>query len=116
MGFGEGEGARGNAAAITGNGKSDGAEVRGVLGANEVDGGSTLAVDPFAVEGVESPDAIESESSGGANASFRDGNGIKGFDGMEANERKGRNKERGRHEKSVSKRVAGWQASRTSGS
>ena len=111
VGLGEGESARRDTAAITGNGKSDGAEVRGIAGANEMDGGSALAVHPLAVDGVESPEAVESESAGGADASLADGNRIEGLDGMEANERKDRNTDWGRHEKSVSKTVARWQAS-----
>jgi hypothetical protein len=111
VGLGEGKSTRGDTAAITGNRKSDGAEVRGVVGANEMDGGSALAVHPLAVDGIEGPDAVESESAGGADTSFVNGNRIEGLDGMEANERKGRNTDWGRHEKSVSKTVAKWQAS-----
>ena len=110
VGLGEDESARGDTAAITGNGKSDGAKVRGVVGANEMDGGSALAIHPLAVGGVESPGAVESESTGGADASLADGNGIEGLDGVETNKRKGRNTDLVRHEKSVSKTVARWQA------
>ena len=105
VGLGEDESARGDTAAITGNGKSDGAKVRGVVGANEMDGGSALAVDPSAVGGVKSPNAVESESAAGADASFGNGNRVDGLDRMETNDSKGRNSGHGRHEKSVSKTV-----------
>jgi len=84
VGFGEGEGARGDFAAITGDGEGDFAEIGGVDGADEVNGGSALAVDPFAVDGVESPGAIEGEAAGGADAGFGDGDGVEGFDGVKA--------------------------------
>jgi hypothetical protein len=91
IGFGEGKSVRGNATAVTRSGESDGAEVGRVIGANEVDGGSALAVDPFAVDGIESPDTVESESAGGTDASLGNGDGVEGFDGMETDECEGRN-------------------------
>src|SRR5882762_8889543 len=50
-----------------------------------MNGGCAFAVDPFAVDGIEGPRAIEGESSGRADASFGDGDGIEGLDGVEAN-------------------------------
>ena len=50
-----------------------------------MDGGCAFAVDPFAVDGIEGPRAIEGESSGRADAGFGDGDGIEGLDGVEAN-------------------------------
>jgi hypothetical protein len=84
VGSGEGEGARGDFAAIAGDGEGDFAQVVGVVGTDKVDGGSALAVDPFAVDGVESPGAVEGEATGRADAGFGDGDGIERFDGMEA--------------------------------
>ena len=84
VGFRESEGARGNFAAIAGDGEGDFAKVGGVVGADEVDGGGALAVDPFAVDGIEGPGAIEGEAAGGTDAGFRDGDGVEGFDGVEA--------------------------------
>src|SRR5258707_15605496 len=43
-----------------------------------------FAVDPFAVDGVERPGTVESEAAGGADAGFGHGDGIEGFDGVEA--------------------------------
>lgn len=84
VGFGEGEGARRDAAEVGGDGESDGAEVGGVAGADVVDERSALAVDPSAVDGIEGPGAVESEPAGGGDAGFGNGDGIEGFDGMEA--------------------------------
>jgi hypothetical protein len=67
---GEGEGARRNFAAIAGHGERDAAEVRGIVGADEMDGGSALAVYPFAVYGIEGPSAVEFEAAGPADACF----------------------------------------------
>ena len=49
-----------------------------------MDEGSALAIDPFAVNGIEGPGAVEGETAGGRDAGLGDGNGIEGFDGMEA--------------------------------
>lgn len=54
-------------------------------------GGSALAVDPFAINGVESPDAVEGESASGTDTSLGDGDGVEGLDGMETNENKSGN-------------------------
>jgi len=81
---GKGEGAGGDFAAIAGDGEGDFAEVGSVTGADQMDGLRAFAVDPFAVDGVEGPGAIESEAAGGADAGFGDGDGIEGFDGVEA--------------------------------
>ena len=82
VGAGEGEGARGNFAAIARDGEGDLTKVWGVFGADEMDGGSTLAVDPFAVDGIEGPGAIEGEAAGGADAGFGKVDGIERFDGV----------------------------------
>ncbi len=84
VGVGEIEGARGNFAGVAGDGKRDAAEVWGIAGADEVDGGSAFAVDPFAVNGIESPGAVEFEAAGGGDAGGGDGDRIKRFDGVEA--------------------------------
>jgi hypothetical protein len=52
-----------------------------------MDARSTLAVDPPAVGGVESPGAVEGESAAGADASFGNGNRIEGLNRMKTNER-----------------------------
>ena len=62
VGFGEGERTRGHAAAVAGDGEGDAANVRRIGGADEMDGRSALAVDPFAVDRIEGPSAIESEA------------------------------------------------------
>lgn len=58
MGAGESEGTGGDFAAIAGDGEGDFAKVGGVVGADEVDGLRALAVDPFAVDGIEGPGAV----------------------------------------------------------
>jgi len=83
VGFGEGESARGDFAAVAGDGEGDFAKIRGVVGADEMDGGSALAVDPFAVDRVEGPGAVEGEAAGGADEGFGDGEWVEGFDGVE---------------------------------
>jgi hypothetical protein len=80
---GESKGARWNFAAVTWDGECHFAEVGGVIGADEMDGRSALAVDPFAVDGIESPRAIEGEPSGWADAGFGDGDGVERFDWVE---------------------------------
>jgi hypothetical protein len=80
---GESEGACGNLAAVGGNSESDGREVGGVGGANGVDGGSAFAVDPFAVDGIESPSAIEGKTAGWGDLGLQDGDGVEGFNGMQ---------------------------------
>ena len=80
----EGESAGGNFAAIAGDGEGDFVEVGGVAGADEMDRLRALAVDPFAVYGIEGPGAVENEAAGGADAGFGDGDGVEGFDGVEA--------------------------------
>jgi len=82
VGVGEGERACGDFAAIAGDGEGDFAKVGGVVGADKVDGGSALAVDPFAVDGIEGPGAVEDQAAGGADAGFGDGDGVERFDGV----------------------------------
>ena len=82
-GLGEGEGTRREFAAVSGDGEGDGAEVRGVGGADVMDEGSALAVDPLAVNGIEGPSTVEGEATGRGDAGLGDGHGIEGFDGVE---------------------------------
>lgn len=95
VGFGKGEGARGNFAAIAGDGEGDAAKVGSVAGADEMDSGGALAVDPFAIHGMKGPGAIEGESAGRGDAGFGDVDRVEGFDGMKADVHKAR-KERNR--------------------
>ena len=62
VGVGESERARGNFAAVGGNGERDGAQVGRIVGANVMDEGSALAIDPLAVNGIESPGAVMNEA------------------------------------------------------
>jgi len=101
VGAGEREGARGDFASVAGDGEGDFAEVGGVCGADQVDGGSALAVDPFAVDGVEGPGAIEGEAAGGADAGFGDGDRVEGFDGMKADVDEARGRLRRGHGESL---------------
>jgi hypothetical protein len=80
----EGEGAGRKFSAITGNGEGDTGKIRREMGANKVDGGGAFAVDPLAIDGIESPGAIESKSAGWADAGLGHGDGIERFDGMNA--------------------------------
>ncbi len=89
------EGARRNLAAIAGDRQSDAAKLWRIGCADEVDGGSALAVDPLAVDGIESPGAIESESTGRADAGLCDGGRVERFYGVKANV--GEDGLRGRH-------------------
>ncbi len=52
VGVREGEGARGNFATVAGDRESGAAEVRGVGGADKMDNGSALAIDPPAINGI----------------------------------------------------------------
>ena len=84
VGFGEGEGARGNFATVAGDGERDGTDVGGIAGADEMDDGGAFAVDPFAVDGVEGPGAVVNEAAGRRDAGFGNFDGVEGFNGMEA--------------------------------
>jgi hypothetical protein len=101
VGVGEGEGARGDFAAIAGDGEGDFAKVGGVAGADEMNGGRALAVDPFAVDGIEGPGAVEGEAAGGADAGFGDVDGVERFDGVEADVDEVRGRLRRRHGESL---------------
>lgn len=81
---GESERARRDFAAIGGDGKGDGTEVGRIVGADEMDRGSALAVNPLAVYGIQSPGAVKSESTGGRDAGFGDGDRVERLDGVEA--------------------------------
>jgi len=98
---GEGEGARGDFAAIAGDGEGDFAEAGGVGGADEMDGGSAFAVDPLAVDGIESPGAVEGQAAGGTDAGVGDGGGVEGFDGVEADAEEDWGRLRRRHRESL---------------
>src|SRR5882762_10348464 len=82
---GEEKCARGNVAAIAGNRERDGTEIRRVGGANQLHCRGALGVDPAAVDGVERPRTVVFESAAGADARFRDRDGIERLDGMQAN-------------------------------
>jgi hypothetical protein len=99
--FGEGERASGNFAAIGWHGKGDGTKIGGVVGADVVNEGSALAIDPFAVDGIEGPGAIESESTRWGDAGLEDRDGIQGFDGMQTDVLEGRRQGLGRHGESL---------------
>ena len=90
MAFGERESVRGNAAAVAGNGESDTAQIGREGGADQVNCGSALAVDPAAIHGIERPGTVEREAAGRTDARFGDGNGVERFDGMEAQIREAR--------------------------
>lgn len=105
VGFREGKSADGDTAAIARNGERDGAEVRRIIGTNQMDGGGALSVNPPAVNGIERPDTVEGKSAGRADARFRNGDGVEGLDGMESNEAQGWNRNLRRHQKSVAE---GW--------
>jgi len=83
VGIGKREGVRGNGAAIAGNGESDDAQIGRERGADQMNGGSALAVDPAAINRIEGPGTIESKAAGRADAGFGDGDGVERFDGME---------------------------------
>lgn len=110
VGFGEGEGAGGNLTAIAGDGKCNGADVGGILGAHEVDDGSALAVDPFAVDGVEGPSAVVDESAGRGDAGLRDFDGIERFNRVETDV--GKFRSGFGHGKTIAE-IAGMSAART---
>jgi len=74
--FGEWEGVRGNGAAVAGNGKCDAAQIGREDGADQVDGGSALAIDPAAIHGIERPGAVEGEAAGRTDARLADGDGV----------------------------------------
>lgn len=101
--FGEREGARGDFARVGGDGEGNGGKVGGVVGADLVDEGSALAVDPFAVDGIESPGTVESESTGRGDAGFGDGHGVEGFDGMETDAGEGGSRRRRGHQESLAR-------------
>ena len=82
---GKSEGPGRDFASIGGGGESDEGEVGRVGSTDVVDEGSAFAIDPFAVDRIESPGAVESETTGRGDAGFGDGDGVHRFDGMEAN-------------------------------
>jgi len=98
---GESEGAGGNFAAIAGDGEGDFAEVGGVIGADEMNGGRALAVDPFPVDGIEGPGAVEGEAAGGADAGIGDVDGVERFDGVKTDVDEVRGRLRRRHAESL---------------
>jgi hypothetical protein len=79
----EGEGAGRDFAAVGGDGEGDGGDIGKIICANEMNGGSALAIDPFAIDGIKSPGAIQGQSAGRGDARFGDRDGVEGFDGME---------------------------------
>jgi hypothetical protein len=81
--FGESERTSRNFATIAGNGEGYGADVRGIAGADQMDGGSALAVDPFAIGRIEGPGAIVDQPAGGRDAGYRDLDGVERLDWVE---------------------------------
>jgi len=65
-----------------------------------MDGGSALAIDPLAVDGVEGPGAVVFEAPGRADAGCGNGDGVEGFDGVESDVGKNRTG-KGGHGKSL---------------
>jgi hypothetical protein len=57
--------------------------------------------DPFAVDGMESPGAVECEAAGGTDATFIEINRIEGLNGVDANIDEAGKWGRGGHEKSL---------------
>jgi len=84
VGLGKGEGPGRDFAPVGRDGKGDGAEIRRVIGAEQMDGGGALAIDPFAVHRKECPGAIEFEAAGRGNAGFLDEDGVERLDRVEA--------------------------------
>jgi hypothetical protein len=101
VGNGELEGAGGDVATIAGDRECDAADVVGVTGTNEMDGGGTLTVDPTAVDGIEGPGAVEMECTGRADAAFGDRDGVERFDGVKTDVGEGGGRGRMGHEKSL---------------
>ncbi len=81
---GEGESTRGNVARVVGDGEGDGSQVWSIVGADQVNGGSAFGVDPFAIDGIESPGAIMGQAASRPDMCLRDRNGVKRFDGVDA--------------------------------
>jgi hypothetical protein len=80
---GKGEALSRDAAPVSGNREGHGIDVRRICRADEVHSGGALAIDPAAVDGVKSPDAIKFEAAIGPNAGFVHGDRIERFDGMQ---------------------------------
>src|SRR5208283_2674705 len=88
--FGEREGVHWNSAAVARNGKRDAAQIRSESGADQVNCGSALAIDPAAIHGIERPGAVERQAAGRTDARFASSDGVECFDGMEAQIREAR--------------------------
>ena len=113
--IGERERVRGNATAVAGNGKRDISEIGSENGADQVNGGSALAIDPAAIHGIERPGAVERQAAGRTDARFADGDGVERFDGMEAQIRQARSYVLGGHEKSLAEVGKGRWVARVEG-
>jgi len=74
--FGKREGMRGNAASVAGNGKCDAVQIGREDGADEVNGGSALAIDPASIQGIERPGTVERKAAGRTDARLADGDGV----------------------------------------
>jgi len=74
--FGEWECVRGNAAAVTRNGKCDAAQIGRKDGADQMNGGSALAIDPASIHGIERPGAVERQAAGRTDVRLADGHGV----------------------------------------
>ena len=88
--LGERKRVHGNVAAVAGNRQSDTAQIGREGGADQVNGGSALAINPAAIHGIERPGAVEREAAGRTDARLADDDGVERFDGMEAQIREAR--------------------------
>lgn len=71
-----------------------------------VDEGSALSVDPFAIEGIESPGAVESEAAGWGDARFGNGYGVESFNGVQTDVGQGGRRGRDGHGEILAEDVA----------
>src|SRR6516165_555170 len=105
MRIGEGKRARGNAAPISWHGERYVAQIRRIVGADQMNRWGALAVHPLAIHGVKCPRAIELEPAGTRNPCLRYRNRIQRFDGVELNiDQAGSDRKRG-HAKSLANTV-----------
>jgi len=88
--LGERKRVHGNVAAVAGNRQSDTAQIGREGGADQVNGGSALAINPAAIHGIDRPGAVEREAAGRTDARLADDDGVERFDGMEAQIREAR--------------------------
>src|SRR5882762_2154965 len=87
---GEGKCSRGNVAAIAGNRKRDGVEIRRVARADQMHRGGAFAIDPAAVDGKERPSAVVLESAARSDTRLVHRHRIERLDRMQADARQPR--------------------------